>query len=178
MAAPGESMFSDAVPPSLQGIERARHILARIREAGREDLLAAQLAEGMFDCAAQLRTVGIFALRATYPLTGQAWPKEIIGGGFPEGPEGLDARLALAAEQVKALAPADFEGAEARIVTHKAGDADLAQAGREYLTLFALPNLWFHLSMAFAIARSGGLDIGKADYDGWHSYAPGFSFVR
>lgn len=171
-------MYAAAVPPSLQGIDRARHLLARIREDGREDLLSEALAPDMFDCATQLRTVGIFALRATYPLTGQDWPKDIVRDGFPDGPDGLDARLSMAAKQVRALSPDQFAGAETRLVKHRAGDAELEQSGLAYLTLFALPNLWFHLSMAFAISRSGGLDIGKADYDGLHSYAPNFSFVK
>lgn len=170
-------MYQAAVPPSLQGIDRARHLLARIQEEGRTDLLRAQLAPDMFDCATQLKTVGIFALRSTYPLVGKEWPKDSFGDGFSDGPDGLHARLALAAKQVRALLPADFEGAAERIVSHVAGDAKLEQNGHDYLTLFALPNLWFHLSMAFAIARSGGMPIGKADYDGWHAYSPGFSFL-
>ena len=80
-------------------------------------------------------------------------------------------------ELVRALTDADFEGAATRQITHVAGDARLEQTGADYLRLFALPNLWFHLSMAFAIARRSGLPVGKADYDGWHQYAPGFSFV-
>ena len=79
---------------------------------------------------------------------------------------------------MSALTPADFAGAETRVIAHKAGDAVLSQAGGDYLRLFALPNLWFHLAMAFAIARASGVPVGKADYDGWHSYAPGFSFVK
>ena len=170
-------MFSEAVPPSLQAIDRARHLLDRIGSEA-PDVLTAALAPDMFDCGTQLRTVGIFALRCTYPLCGQEWPKAMIGQDFPEGPAGLDARLALAADQVRVLTPDDFSGAATRKVAHIAGDAHLMQTGAAYLRLFALPNLWFHLSMAFAIARQAGLPIGKADYDGWHAYAPGFSFVE
>jgi hypothetical protein len=171
-------MYEEAVPPALHAIERALHILKRVRDEGREELLSAQLAPDMFDCGAQLRSVGIFALRATFPFSGQEWPKDIVRDGFPAGPEGLEARLRLAADQIRSLDPASFEDAETRRITHKAGDAELTQQGAEYLRLFALPNLWFHLSMAFAILRANGMEVGKADYDGWHSYAPGFSFVK
>ena len=169
-------MHDEAVSPSLQAIDRARHLLARIV---REDasVLDAALAPDMFDCGEQLRTVGIFALRATFPLCGKDWPKDMLGKDFPAGPEGLDARLAKAEGQVRALTDAHFEGSATRQITHIAGDARLEQIGTDYLRLFALPNLWFHLSMAFAIARRFGLPVGKADYDGWHQYAPGFSFV-
>ena len=171
-------MYRDAVPPGLHGIARARHLVARACEAGREDALDAQLAGGMFDAAAQFRTVGIFALRATYPLTGRDWPRDIVAAGFPGGAEGLDARLGLAAEQVRALGPEDFEGAGSRTIRHQAGDAELTQRAGDYLTLFALPNLWFHLSMGYAILRQAGLAIGKADFDGFHAYAPNVRFVE
>ena len=170
-------MHAEAVTPSLHAIERALHILERIRAAGREDILDAQLSPGMFNGGTQLRTVGIFGLRSTFMLTGRDWPKDMLGKGFADGPEGLSERLRLASAQIGALSPEDFEGAATRTITHKAGDAVLAQQGDVYLRLFALPNLWFHLSMAYAIARAEGLDLGKGDFDGWHSYAPGFSFV-
>ena len=169
-------MFQEAVPPSLQAIERARHLLARIN-AEDGTILDAALAPDMFTCAEQLRTVGIFGLRCTYTLTGQDWSKDMLGSDFPPGAKGLDARLAVAERQIRALVEADFEGSKARVICHEAGDASLEQSGADYLRLFALHNLWFHLSMAFAVARSRGLPVGKADFDGWHRYAPNFSFI-
>lgn len=169
-------MYHEAVPPSLQAIERARHLLARI-DAEDGTILDAALAPDMFNCAEQLRTVGIFALRCTYTLTGQDWPKDMLGKDFLPGAKGLEARLATADRQVRALTETDFDGAAERRIAHVAGEAHLEQTGADYLHLFALPNLWFHLSMAFAIARSRDLPVGKADFDGWHTYAPGFSFV-
>ena len=167
-------IYDDALAPARRALDRANHLLDRIAGSGREaELLTAQLAPGMFDCAAQLQTVPIFALRATFPLAGQAWPRGTFDADLP----GLRDRIAWAQVQLDGLAPADFEGAETRLITHRAGDADLTQSGADYLTLFALPNLWFHLSMAFAILRAEGLDIGKADFDGWHFYEKGFQFV-
>ncbi|MXQ08658.1 DUF1993 family protein [Alphaproteobacteria bacterium GH1-50] len=170
-------MYDAAVPPSLHAIARARHLLARVQAAGVPALLEQQLVPGMFDAGTQLRTVGIFALRATYPLCGQDWPRDMLTGDFPPGPTGLDARLGVASEQVMRLTRADFDGAAESQINHIAGDAELTQRGQEYLHLFALPNLWFHLSMAYAILRQSGLEIGKADYDGFHAYERGFSFV-
>lgn len=167
-------MYDSAVPPSLQAIDRARHLLKRLVEAGQSDILKARLAPDMFECGVQLRMVASFALRATYPLTGQSVPEFIDGPGDAES---LDALLALSDKHVRAFSVDSFEGAETRIMRHVAGDAKLEQSGHAYLTLFALPNLWFHLSMAFAIARLKGVAVGKADYDGWHLYEPGFSFV-
>ena len=38
--------------------------------------------------------------------------------------------------------------------------------GKTYLLNFALPNFYFHLTMAFAILRHNGLEVGKLDYLG------------
>ena len=67
-------------------------------------------------------------------------------------------------------------GAEARRITHRAGFAELTQDGATFLHLFGMPNFLFHTSMAFAILRSQGIEIGKADFDGLHDYPHGFRF--
>jgi hypothetical protein len=38
--------------------------------------------------------------------------------------------------------------------------------GQAFLTGFALPNFFFHASMAYALLRQGGVDIGKMDFLG------------
>ena len=38
--------------------------------------------------------------------------------------------------------------------------------GMSYLTSFVLPNLYFHISMAYAILRTNGVEVGKNDYLG------------
>ena len=38
--------------------------------------------------------------------------------------------------------------------------------GEGYLTSFALPNFYFHVSMAYAILRQRGVPLGKKDYLG------------
>lgn len=38
--------------------------------------------------------------------------------------------------------------------------------GEEYLTSFALPNFYFHVSHAYAVLRHNGVDLGKKDFIG------------
>ena len=47
-----------------------------------------------------------------------------------------------------------------------AGDLQLNFDVPDYLMRFALPNFYFHCSIAFAILRHRGLDIGKTDFLG------------
>ena len=64
------------------------------------------------------------------------------------------------------LDPAAFEGAEGRDVTVKMRTGELNFRGDAYLTGFALPNFFFHVTTAYAILRHNGLEIGKKDYLG------------
>jgi hypothetical protein len=161
------TLYTAAVLPARMAIDRAGHLLDRAEEVGVvQAVLAARLAPDKMNAGAQIRTVTGFALRATFPLTGQGPPQ----ARFADTPRGLRAGLAFARAGIDGLAPGDFDGAEDRIIRHVAGDATLDQSGSDYLHLFALPNLWFHLAMVYAIFRAQGLDIGKADFDGLHRY--------
>lgn len=143
------------------------------RSAGREHMLAARLAPDMFTAAQQVATAAGFALRVAYPLAGVEAP--------PDGPLvldriGLGRRIVSVRQGLAALAPAAFEGAETRMIRHRAGFAELSQTGRDFLHLFGMPNFMFHASMAFAVLRREGMEIGKADFDGQHDYPHGFRF--
>ncbi|MFV2053974.1 DUF1993 family protein [Aliiroseovarius sp. YM-037] len=55
-------------------------------------------------------------------------------------------------------------------VRHVAGKANLEQSTADYIARFALPNMLFHLTMAYAGLRHSGIKLGKADFDGLHQY--------
>jgi len=38
--------------------------------------------------------------------------------------------------------------------------------GENYLKQYALPNLFFHLTTAYALLRHAGVELGKSDYLG------------
>lgn len=59
----------------------------------------------------------------------------------------------------------DFEGAEQRkvVVPYLQGKFSY---GADYLCQQALPNFMFHVSMAYAILRHNGVDVGKRDFAG------------
>lgn len=164
------AFYAAAVPPVRLALDRADHLMDRAAESGGlPALLRARLHPDMMPAAGQLRTVAGFALRATLPLCGRPLPE----GAFPDDPRGLRARLAFARATVAALTPQDFADTPDRRIAHVAGQARLDQSAGDYLHLFALPNLWFHLSMAYAIFRAEGVPLGKADFDGLHAYCTG-----
>jgi uncharacterized protein len=153
-------------------LDGADRLLAAVAREGREDALGARLAPDMMPAGAQIATAAGYTVRVAFPLAGRAVP-ELPGG---ETAAALAARVAAARALVGGLDPAAFEGAEARVIRHRAGFADLAQPGEAFLIRYGVPNMMFHLSMAYAALRAAGLPLGKADFDGLHAYPPGFSF--
>jgi uncharacterized protein len=146
-----------------------RHYLSRVSDivavAG-PDALDARIADS-FPARQQFATAAGFALRVACPLAGRE---------VPDLPQGLGPRLAVARALLGSMTPADFEGAEARIIRHRAGFADLEQTGAEFLHLYGLPNFFFHLTMGYAALRAAGVPLGKADFDGFHTYPTDFRF--
>ena len=55
------------------------------------------------------------------------------------------------------MKPAEFEGAETRLISHRAGFADVDQTGEQFLHLFGLPNFFFHVTTAHDILRNQGV---------------------
>ncbi len=82
---------------------------------------------------------------------------------FPE----LQARIAKTVEFLKSIKREQIEGAEDRTITLKfpQGRNDIL-SGRDFVTQFALPNFYFHVTTAYGLLRHKGITIGKMDYIG------------
>ena len=78
----------------------------------------------------------------------------------------LRARLRKALDYAQSIPAAQLEGSETREVSLPLGSGALKMTGEAYLKGFALPNFFFHVTMAYAILRHGGVDVGKMDYLG------------
>lgn len=80
--------------------------------------------------------------------------------------EDLRARIQKTIDFLKTI-PADaFDGAEARTITIKAGPRELTFPAVQYYHSYAIPNFYFHMTTAYNILRSNGVDIGKVDFLG------------
>src|SRR5215213_7078016 len=60
----------------------------------------------------------------------------------------------------------DIDGSETREVTVSPGGRQFTFNGADYLFRFALPNFYFHVTMAYAILRHAGVELGKRDFIG------------
>ena len=126
-------------------------------------LLASRLAPDMFPLIRQIQIACDFGKGPMARLAGVENPKfEDVETTIPE----LKARIARTIEFVQGIPESSFAGAEDRDITIQAGSQTLEFKGLPYLIGFALPNMYFHLSMAYAILRHNGVDIGKRDFIG------------
>ncbi len=78
----------------------------------------------------------------------------------------LIARVAKTIDYLQSFKPAQFEGADSRVVTVKLPRNTFNFTAVDYVRHWALPNFFFHVTMTYALLRQGGVEIGKADYLG------------
>ncbi len=78
----------------------------------------------------------------------------------------LKARIAKTVAHLKSFSAAQIDGSEGKDITLKFGPVEHKFNGEDYLTGFVLPNLFFHISMAYAILRHCGVEVGKKDFLG------------
>lgn len=76
----------------------------------------------------------------------------------------LKARIDATLAWLATVDPAVIDRAEDSDVTFKAGPATRTMKGADYVRLYALPNMFFHISTAYAILRHNGVSLGKRDY--------------
>jgi hypothetical protein len=74
-------------------------------------------------------------------------------------------RIASVISYLKSYKESDFADAADRKITQPRWEGKYL-TGEEYLLNHAIPNLYFHITTAYAILRSNGFDIGKKDYLG------------
>ena len=67
---------------------------------------------------------------------------------------------------VQGFTAAQIDGTEDKDIVTKRGDKETHYKGMQFLLGHAMPNLYFHITTAYAILRHNGVEIGKRDYLG------------
>jgi len=138
------------------------------------NLLNERLAPDMLNLLQQARTATGFTLRSCCPLAG----RKILS--FSDNQTNLASILAevkTTRAYLRDIPEKEFENYSTRKIETEAGFANLEFNGSDYFMMYTLPNFFFHYNMVFAILRKSNIAVGKADYDGFHQYPKGFSFV-
>jgi uncharacterized protein len=163
------AMHDAATKPLLQfldnlaGLVRKAADHAAAKKIDPEALLKARLYPDMFHFLKQVQVACDFAKNTVSRLAGLEPPKHAdTETSFEE----LLVRIETARAVVAAVTPAQLEGSETRIVTIQMRSGEMSFPGAEYLTMFALPNFYFHLTTAYAILRHNGVELGKGNFFG------------
>jgi hypothetical protein len=77
----------------------------------------------------------------------------------------LRARIKTHKDYLASFKREDFNGAEERAISQQAWQGKTMRGG-DYLDHYALPNLYFHVTTAYAILRHNGVELGKRDFLG------------
>ena len=149
----------------LRGLNVLSGLIDRAVEAGLDEavLMEARLAPDMRPFPDQVRMASFSARSCIARLTDQPWPKtDDTEVSLAE----LKATVALSIAFIEGVEAAAFAGGETRRIELRFPGIELNFEGQGYLTSFALPNFYFHLSMAYAILRHLGVPLGKRDFLG------------
>ena len=133
------------------------------KAADREaELIGARLAPDMLPLSAQYQRSSDTAKNALARLTGTTPPvMEDTERSFAE----LAARCDRTINYLHSIDPAALNGADARDVEMRFPNGmGYRWAGATFLTGFALPNFFFHVSAAYMILRHNGVALGKPDF--------------
>ncbi len=163
------SLYQSSLPAILKHLNNLSVILdkavanATERQIDPHVFINARLAPDMFPLVRQVQMVSDNAKGCAARLSGQDIPSYAdTEKTFPE----LQDRLAKTIAFVKSVTPEQVDGHEDRIVTVKTKGGEKQLAAADYLFGFALPNFYFHATIAYAILRHQGVPVGKLDYLG------------
>lgn len=163
------SMYQASIPGFIHALTSLSKILEKAAahaEARKIDpvvFLQARLAPDMLPLPRQIQiaTDGVKGCAAR--LAGVEGPRyEDNEAGFPE----LQERLAKTIAFLRTIQAEQVDGTEEKEVHLKFGPVEFNYKGQDYLFNFVIPNLYFHMTTAYAILRHNGVEIGKKDFLG------------
>lgn len=162
-------MYASTIPPIIRSLSNLRNLLekaavyAEQKKIDPSILISARLYPDMYPLARQVQIATDVAKGAASRLAGQEPPKyEDNEASFPE----LIARVDKTITLLESFTPDQINDTENNTILLPIHDRTSTFSGLAYLTDFVLPNVYFHVTTAYAILRHNGLEIGKKDFLG------------
>jgi len=126
-------------------------------------LLGWRLAPDMFALVKQVQVACDQAKNGSARLAGVEPPKM---EDSETSIDQLKERIAKTVAFLKTLDTKAIDGSSEREITIPLGQKKGQMKGADYLNHFMLPNFYFHLTAAYAVVRSFGVEVGKRDFLG------------
>jgi hypothetical protein len=125
-------------------------------------LITSRLAPDMQPLIYQVQSACDYLKAAAARLSGQTPPKH---DDTEKTIAELRARIRKTIAFAESVTEEQYEGASDRKVNVSWAPGKVI-AGEDYLLEITIPNLYFHIAMAYAILRNNGIDVGKMDFVG------------
>lgn len=166
---PTISMYNASIPAFIKMLNNMNAILdkasawAQAKKIDEKYLMASRLAPDMLPFIKQIQIATDIVKGCAARLAGVDVPKyEDNEASFTE----LKTRISKTIAFLETIKAQQIDGTEEKSIELKFGPNSFMFTGLDYLLTFANPNLYFHVTTAYAILRHNGLEIGKKDYLG------------
>jgi hypothetical protein len=149
---------------ALSGVLDKAQAFATAKKVDPSVLLASRLSPDMFALTRQVQVASDLAKNGMARLADVEPPR------FEDTETTIDqlkARVAKTVAFLKTLDAKKIDASGDREITFPLGPTNKGHMkGDDYLNHFVLPNVYFHLTAAYAILRHCGVEIGKSDFLG------------
>lgn len=147
---------------NLDGILMKASTFAESKKVDMGVLLNARLAPDQFNLIKQVQIACDSAKMCVSKLTGKDAP---VHDDKETTLADLQKRISETIGFITSVSEKDFAGAAERKVTTPRWEGKYLM-GHEYATQHSIPNVYFHITVAYEILRHNGVEIGKKDYLG------------
>ena len=162
------SLYDASIPMMVRMLQNLSIILdkaaahAAAQDIDPATMIESRLAPDMFNLARQVQSAADAAKACAARLSGETPPSHAdTETTFDE----LKARIAKVIAYVEGFTPEQINASENRSVTIPTrGEPHVFKNGGDYLTQFAIPNFFFHVTTAYGLLRHQGVEIGKMTY--------------
>jgi uncharacterized protein len=126
-------------------------------------LMTGRLSPDMKTFIYQVQSACDYLKAAAAWLSGQKPPKH---DDTEQTIDDVRARIRKTVAFAESVTEAQYAGAAEQRVTLSFGPAAKVLVGPNYLLQMTIPNVYFHVAMAYAVLRHNGVDVGKMDFLG------------
>ncbi|KAJ5601551.1 hypothetical protein N7510_011085 [Penicillium lagena] len=157
-----DSLYDGTIRTAKSALETLAHILRKAEESpNANSLLAARLYDDMKPLTFQVYIATQMAERMTARLTGRE--PTVFEDNFSSYAE-MHQRIDKVLKSLSEVDKDNVNKHAEQVKTTQLGSAEVDLTGAAYAHGMTVPNIFFHLNMAYAILRKEGVPLGKRDY--------------
>lgn len=163
------SMYQASVPRILNMLANLSHLLDKAqthietKKLNESALTQFRLYPDMFPLVRQVQIACDTAKGVVARLAGVEIP---VDEDSEVSIADLKQRIAKTSAFIQGFSASQIDGTEDKDIITKRGDKETHYKGMQFLLNHAMPNVYFHITIAYAILRHNGIEIGKRDYLG------------